>query len=69
MWPRRARRLRPELHPGDLIVLMENCKTNSTTSVTQCLHAMSAAGQRYVSMLVRHDLSDRWVALPIASID
>ncbi len=57
------------LHPGDLIVLMENCKTNSTTSVTQCLHAMSAAGQRYVSMLVRHDLNDRWVALPIASID
>ena len=57
------------LHPGDLIVRMENCETNSITSVTQCLHAMSAAGQRYVSMLVRHDVNDRWVALPIASIN
>jgi serine protease Do len=57
------------LHPGDLIVRMENCETNSTTSVTQCLHAMSAAGQRYVSMLVHHDVNDRWVALPIASIN
>jgi serine protease Do len=57
------------LHPGDLIVRMENCETNSTTSATQCLHAMSAARQRYVSMLVRHDVNDRWVALPIASIN
>ncbi len=56
------------LHPGDLIVRIENCETNSTTSATQCLHAMSAAGQRYVSVLVRRDANDRWVALPIASI-
>ncbi len=57
------------LHPGDLIVRMENCETNSTTSVTQCLRAMSAAGQRYVAILVRHGVNDRWVALPIASLN